>query len=83
MTPDTALITGHMEVISSDDRHVGKVDHVLGTEIELAKWDIAGLGKHHMIPLSWVDWVDDKVHLNKNCGEAERDWQSVPTGTAV
>jgi hypothetical protein len=74
MTPDTALITEHMEVISSDDRHIGKVDHVLGTEIELSKWDVAGLGKHHLIPLSWVDWVDEKVHLNLTHDEAKANW---------
>jgi hypothetical protein len=75
MTPDTSLIIEHMEVVSSDDRHVGKVDHILGTEIELGKWDVAGLGKHHLIPLSWVDWVDDKVHLNLSHDEAKANWR--------
>jgi hypothetical protein len=57
----------HMEVIGSDGGHVGKVDHVVGDEIELAKVDLLSGLKHHMVPLSWVDRVeDDKVCLNLN-----------------
>ena len=26
--------------------------------------------QHHLIPMTWVDSVDDQVHLSKNCGEA-------------
>ncbi len=37
---DATQIKEHMEVKGSDDRHVGKVDHVLGTDIELAKFDL-------------------------------------------
>ena len=70
----TTEIREHMEVVGSDGKHVGRVDHVLGAEIELAKMDIAGMGKHHMIPLSWVDWVDDKVHLNCTHDEAKDGW---------
>ena len=33
---EATQIREHMEVVGSDDRHVGKVDHVLPTEIELA-----------------------------------------------
>jgi len=58
-------IREHMEVVGSDGGHVGKVDHVLGDEIELAKMDMASGLKHHMIPMSWVDHIDgDKVCLN-------------------
>ena len=75
MSADTTMITEHMEVVSSDDRHIGRVDHVKGSEIELAKLDIAGGFKHHMIPLSWVDWVDDKVHLNLSHDDAKAQWR--------
>ena len=37
-------IRDHMEVIGSDGGHVGRVDHVIGDEIELAKLDLGGGG---------------------------------------
>lgn len=75
MTP-TTQIREHMEVKGSDGGHVGRVDHVLGNEIELAKMDIAGGFKHHMIPLSWVDYVDDDaVHLSMTQEDAKAGWR--------
>ena len=71
---DASQIREHMEVVSSDEHHVGRVDHVRGSEIELAKMDLQAMGKHHLIPLSWVDYVDDKVHLSLNREEAEQRW---------
>lgn len=73
---DTANIREHMEVVGSDGDHVGRVDHVVGQEIELAKLDLAGGFKHHMIPLSWVDFVDDdKVRLNLTADSAKAQWR--------
>jgi hypothetical protein len=63
-----------MEVIGSDGEHVGKVDHVRGTEIELAKLDLGSGFKHHLIPLSWVDYVDEHVHLNLPKDAAKASW---------
>lgn len=71
---ETSNIREHMEVVGSDGKHVGRVDHVRDYEIELAKFDLAGLGKHHLIPTSWIDWVDDKVHLNLTTEEAKDRW---------
>lgn len=67
-------ITEHLEVVGSDGGHVGKVDKVLGGEIELAKLDLGSGFKHHMIPVSWVDHVDDKVHLTITKEEAKSRW---------
>ncbi len=73
---DASTIREHMEVIGSDDKHVGRVDHVIGTDIELAKIDLAGGFKHHMIPLSWVDYVeDDKVKLSLTADAAKAAWR--------
>lgn len=73
---DPSAIREHMEVIGSDDKHVGRVDHVIGTDIELAKLDLAGGFKHHMIPLSWVDYVDDdKVKLSLTAEAAKAAWR--------
>jgi hypothetical protein len=71
---EASQIREHMEVISADDHHVGRVDHVLGTEIELAKMDLQAMGQHHKIPLSWVDYVDDKVHLTLTRDDAKDRW---------
>ncbi len=68
-------IREHMEVIGSDDGHVGRVDHVHGEQIELAKMDLGSGLKHHMIPLSWIDHVDDeKVRLNITKDAAKSAW---------
>ncbi|HEY9218104.1 MAG TPA: DUF2171 domain-containing protein [Phenylobacterium sp.] len=71
-----SLIHEHMEVVGSDGRHVGKVDHVLGEEIELAMLDRASGFKHHMIPLTWVDHIDgDQVWLNMTKTAATNAWR--------
>lgn len=71
---ESSQIKEHMEVLSSDGKHVGRVDHVRAAEIELAKMDLQAKGKHHLIPISWIDYVDEKVHLNLDRDEAERRW---------
>jgi len=69
-------IREHMEVIGSDGGHVGRVDHIKGDEIELAKLDLGGGLKHHLIPLSWVDDIeDDKVRLNMTQDAAKASWR--------
>lgn len=66
----------HMEVVGSDGGHVGRVDHVVGDEIELTKLDLGGGFKHHMVPMSWVDRVDgDKVCLNRTQDAAKAAWR--------
>ena len=71
-----AEIKEHMEVIGSDGDHVGRVDHVVGTEIELAKFDMGAGLKHHMIPLTWVDRIEDeKVCLNLTKDAAKSSWR--------
>jgi len=68
-------ISEHMEVLGSDGKHVGTVDDIGGVnQIKLTKSDPAANGKHHFIPLDWVDHVDDKVHLTKTSSEAMQQW---------
>ena len=72
---ETASIREHMEVVGSDGQHVGKVDHVKGSEIELAKFDLGSGLAHHLVPVSWVDRIaDDKVHLTLTKDEARAQW---------
>jgi hypothetical protein len=68
-------IREHMEVVGSDGGHVGKVDHVMGADIELAKFDMGSGFKHHMIPVTWVDHVEgDKLYLNMTKDAAKAAW---------
>ena len=71
---DTTSIREHMDVIGSDGHRVGRVDHCDGSQIELAKLDMAGGFKHHMIPVSWIDHVDEHVHLNIPADQAKAQW---------
>lgn len=70
-------IREHMEVVGSDGEHVGKVDHVKDGDIELAKFDLGSGLKHHLIPMTWVDRVDDKVRLNLTKDAAKSSWREV------
>jgi hypothetical protein len=72
----TSKIKEHMEVIGSDGRHVGRVDQVKGSDIELTKFDFGSGLRHHLIPLSWIEDVDDeKIHLNLTGDEAKAAWR--------
>ena len=55
---------------------MGRVDKVIGSEIELTKLDLSSGLKHHMIPLTWVDQIDDDtVHLNLTKEAAKAAWR--------
>lgn len=70
-------IQEHMEVVGKDGQHVGTVDHMEGEDrIKLTRTDPSANGKHHFIPVDWVDHVDTSVHLNKPSREAMTQWQT-------
>jgi hypothetical protein len=72
---DASSIREHMEVVGSDGKHVGRVDHVKGNDIELAKFDFGSGLAHHMIPLSWVDHLEKgQVCLNITGEQAKQQW---------
>lgn len=65
-----------MEVVGSDGGHVGRVDHVSGREIELARLDTGSGMKHHLIPMTWVDHVEqNKICLNLTQDAAKAAWR--------
>jgi hypothetical protein len=68
-------VTEHMTVVGSDGEHIGTVDAVKGDRIVLTKNDEAAGGRHHSIPCSWIESVDDKVTVNKTADEAKRAWK--------
>jgi len=71
-------IQEHMEVLGSDGKHVGTVDHKEGGDgVILTKDDPTADGHHHLISMDWVDYVDGKVHLNKPSKKAIAEWQTV------
>jgi hypothetical protein len=65
----------HMEVVGSDGEHVGAVDHKESPDrIILTKDDPKAGGRPHLISINWVDYVDDKIHLNKPSRKAMSEW---------
>ena len=71
---DTNQIKPHCQVVDCNDLPIGQVDHVQGQSLKLTKDDS---GKHHLIPLDWIDRVDDKVHVTKKADEVKTSWQTV------
>jgi hypothetical protein len=70
-------IKEHMQVLGSDGQHVGTVDYLEGADkIKLTKSDPASGGKHHLIPLTLVDHVDQHVHLKKPAKDVQAQWQT-------
>ena len=70
-------IKEHMEVLGSDGQHVGTVDHLEGSsDIKLTKSDPKSGGQHHLIPLAWVDHVDQHVHLNRSSKDVQQQWKT-------
>ena len=64
-----------MEVVGSDGKHIGKVDNVMGADLQLTR--SLGVGSHHLLPLDYVELVDDKVRLNITEDEAKIRWREL------
>ncbi len=69
----------HAEVVGSDLQHVGKVDHLEGSDqLKLERHDAEADNMHHLIPLEWIDSIrNGKVVLNKSAADAKRLWQTI------
>ena len=66
-----------MEVVGLDGKYVGTVDHLEAADrIILSKDDPKAGGRHHLISIDWVAYVDQKVHLNKPSKTAMTEWQT-------
>ena len=68
-------INARMEVVGSDGDYVGTVDQLDGASLKLSK-TAAPEGRAHLIPLEWVDHIDDKVHLLKAARDAMTQWRA-------
>lgn len=75
---DKTQIQEHAEVVGSDGKHVGKVDHLDSNDrVKLVKQDPEAQGKHHFIALSLIERVQDgKLWLSKPAADIEREWQA-------
>ncbi len=74
---DQSQVKEHMEVVCSGGGHVGRVDHMDGNRIKLAKNDANAGGQHHYLPLSAVAGVEGgKLKLNVDGHKARQMMQS-------
>ncbi|GEM47379.1 DUF2171 domain-containing protein [Deinococcus cellulosilyticus] len=67
----TEQIREHMPILCADGNTHGVVDHMDRDFIKVAKDES---GKHHWIPMSAVDHVDQHVHLKWRHHEIEEKW---------
>jgi len=69
-------IREQMEVVANDGGHVGTVDHLEGDGlIKLTRTDSAD-GRHHFIPVDWVESVETAVRLSKPADEVRQQWKA-------
>ena len=74
----------HMDVVGSDDEHVGTVDKVAGDRIILTKSDPDSGGAHHSLSCSDVDRVEgDKVILDCSADQAKKRWRDESRSRAL
>ena len=74
MSGNAAQVKEHMEVVGSDGKHVGTVDHMDGDRIKLTrKDDPDGSGQHHhFIPASSIAAIEgNKVKLSMPADQAK------------
>jgi hypothetical protein len=77
-------IREHMEVVGSDDQHVGTVDHVVTDRIILTKSDPESGGVHHSLSCSDIDRVEgDRVILDCTAEQAKQLWRDESRSRAL
>lgn len=70
---DASRIRSGLAVVASDAEPVGSVDAVDGDRVKLTRPDPADHIQHD-IPLTWVERVDERVHLNRTGAEVRTSW---------
>lgn len=69
-------IREHMEVVGSDEQHVGTVDRIAGDRIILTKSDPESGGVHHSLSCTAIDRVEgDRVILDLSAERAKERWR--------
>lgn len=78
------MIREHMEVIGSDDEHVGTIDRIAGDRVILTKSDPESGGVHHSLSCSEIDRVEgDKVILDCPAEQARQRWRDESRNRAL
>jgi hypothetical protein len=68
-------IREHMEIVGNDGEHVGIVVGIdPDGEIKISRSDTPDR-LHHFLPLATVEFVDDRVHLNRTSTRAMAEWR--------
>jgi len=77
-------IREHMEVVGSDEEHVGTVDKIARDRIILAKSDPESGGAHHSLSCSDVGRVEgDRVILDCSADQARNRWRDESRSRAL
>ena len=77
-------IREHMEVVGSDDKHVGTVDRVAGDRIILTRSDPESGGVHHSLSCSDLDRVEgDRIILDCSAEKARERWRDESRSRAL
>lgn len=72
LTDDDVILT-NMDVVCADGVRIGAVAAVLTCDLKLARGE--GLDVPRLVPLAFIQTVDDKVRLVVTEGEARRAWR--------
>jgi hypothetical protein len=76
-------IREHMDVVGSDEKHIGTVDRVAGDRIILTKSDESG-GAYHSLSCSDIDRVEDgRVILDCSADQARNRWRDESRNRAL
>jgi hypothetical protein len=77
-------IREHMDVVGSDEQHIGTVDRVAGDRIILTKSDPDSGSVHHSLSCSDIDRVEDgRVILDCTAAEARNRWRDESRNRAL
>jgi hypothetical protein len=70
---DTSQIRNGQAVVASDADPVGAVDSVEGDRLKLTRKDSTDNTQHYL-PLTWVERVEERIHLNRTGAEVRASW---------
>ncbi len=77
-------IREHMDVVGSDDQHVGTVDRVAGDRIILTKSDPESGGAHHSLSCSDIDRIEEnRIILECDAEDAKKRWRDESRSRAL
>lgn len=70
---DASQIKEHMDVVGSDDQHVGTLDRVEGQRISLTRKDASSSGEHRFVDVCKVSEAkDEKIRLSCTAPQANQ-----------